>query len=52
MGKPIANVMILEAKHFLKENVMFTKGKYKVIDVFDPNDETPKFDGLDRIKEG
>tara|TARA_Y100000310_G_scaffold267709_1_gene279830 strand:- start:4903 stop:5253 length:351 start_codon:yes stop_codon:yes gene_type:complete len=50
LGKPIASVIILEATHFLEGEEMFTKGKYKVIDVFDPNDKVPKFDGLDRIK--
>jgi hypothetical protein len=50
LGKPIASVIILEATHFLEGKEMFTRGKYKVVDVFDPNDKTPKFDGLDRIK--
>jgi hypothetical protein len=49
LGKPIASVIILEVIHFLENNIMYTKGKYKVVDVFDPNDKTPKFDGLDRI---
>jgi hypothetical protein len=51
LGKPIASVIILEVTHFLENNEMYTKGKYKVVDVFDPEDKTPKFDGLDRIKE-
>jgi len=51
LGKPIASVIIIEATHFLENGQMFTKGKYKVVDVFDPNDPTPKFDGLDRIKD-
>tara|TARA_B100000315_G_C14335338_1_gene477136 strand:+ start:408 stop:761 length:354 start_codon:yes stop_codon:yes gene_type:complete len=51
LGKPIASVIILEATHFLEGKEMFTRGKYKVVDVFDPNDKVPKFDGLDRIKE-
>jgi hypothetical protein len=50
LGKPIASVIILEATHSLEGKEMFTRGKYKVVDVFDPNDKTPKFDGLDRIK--
>ena len=50
LGKPIASVIILEATHFLEGKEMFTRGKYKVVDVFDPNDKVPKFDGLDRIK--
>jgi len=51
LGKPIASVIILEVVHFLENGEMFTKGRYKIVDVFDPNDKTPKFDGLDRIKE-
>ncbi len=51
LGKPIASAIILEATHFLENGQMFTKGKYKIVDVFNPDDNVPKFDGLDRIKE-
>ena len=50
LGKPIASVIIMEATHFLDKESVFTKGKYKIVEVFKPNDKTPKFDGLDRIK--
>ena len=51
LSRPIASVILLEATHFLNSNNIFTKGKYKVVEVFKPNDKTPKFDGLDRIRE-
>jgi hypothetical protein len=50
LGKPIASVVIIEATHFKDKESVYTKGKYKVIEVFNTNDKTPKFDGLDRIK--
>ena len=52
LSRPIASVIVLEATHFLKDNNIFTKGRYKVLDVFDPDDSIPKFDGLDRVREG
>ncbi len=49
LSRPIASVIILEATHFLRNNEIFTKGRYKVVEVFDQNDKTPKFEGLARI---
>lgn len=34
LSRPIASIQILEATHFCDHNQMFTKGKYKVIEVF------------------
>jgi hypothetical protein len=50
LGKPLASIIILAAMHFVKDGELYTEGKYHVVDVFDPNDKEPKFDGLDRIR--
>lgn len=34
LSRPIASIVILEATHFVKDNNMFTRGKYKVIEVY------------------
>lgn len=47
LSRPIASIQILEATHFAIGNKMFTKGKYKVIEVF--KDEKIKFECFDRI---
>lgn len=48
LSHPKASVIILEASHFLKNGLVYTKGKYKVIDVF--NDQKIHFDGFNKIK--
>ena len=45
LSRPLASVRIMEATHFFDEtNKVWTKGKYKIIDIFDPNDPTCHFD--------
>jgi hypothetical protein len=49
LSRPLAAVRILEATHFFDENnKVWTKGKYKVIDVFD--DDKCHFDNYSRIE--
>lgn len=38
LSRPIASIKILEATHFCEDNQMFTKGKYKVFEVFKDDD--------------
>jgi len=47
LSKPKASVIILEAVHFLENGEIFTRGKYKVVEVF--NDDKVHFDGCERI---
>lgn len=49
LSRPRASIQILEATHFLDNGEMRTKGKYKVIEVF--NDDEIKFEGLWRVGE-
>lgn len=47
LSKPIASIVILEATHFMDNDQIYTKGKYKVIEIF--NDDKIHFDGFTKI---
>ncbi len=47
LSRPRASVQILEVTHFLIDNEVYSKGKYKVIEVF--TDDKIQFEGLDRV---
>jgi len=49
LSKPVASIIILEVTHFLLNSQLYTKGKYKVIEVFDPNDSKIHFNWVVRI---
>jgi len=49
LSRPRASIQILEATHFLEKGEIWTKGKYKVIEVF--QDDGIKFEGLRRVGE-
>lgn len=48
-SKPKASVIILEAMHFLDNNEIYTKGKYRVVEVF-TDENLIYFEGCDRVK--
>jgi len=47
LSRPKASVVIVEVIHFMNGSEVFTKGKYKVIEVF--NDDKVHFDGFTKI---
>jgi hypothetical protein len=47
LSRPKASIRILEATHFLDGDAVWTKGKYKIVEVF--NDNEIKFEGLWRV---
>jgi hypothetical protein len=49
LSRPKASVIILEATHFLEKDWAYTKGRYKVVEVF-KNDEI-YFEGFNRVKQ-
>ena len=51
LSKPLASIIILEATHFLVDDEPYTKGKYKVYEVFDTNDTKIHFNGFARLKQ-
>ena len=48
LSRPKASIIILEATHFLENREVWTKGKYKVIEVF--NDNEIHFEGFEKVK--
>ena len=49
LSRPKASIQIIEATHFLNNEELWTKGKYKVIEAF--KDDKIKFEGLWRVGE-
>ena len=47
LSRPKASIIISEATHFIENNEVWTKGKYRVVEVF--NDDDIHFEGFDRI---
>ena len=50
ISRPIASIMILEVKHFLNKGQTYTRGRYEVCEVYDPNDPTIHFEGMEKVK--
>ena len=46
LSKPLASIIILEAIHFISEGEVWTKGKYRVIEVF--KDSNIHFNGFQK----
>ncbi len=49
LSRPIASIKILEVTHFLEEGEIWTRGKYKVIEVFDQKESKIHFEAFKRI---
>jgi hypothetical protein len=49
LSRPLASIKILEATHFLDQGEAWTKGRYRVIDVFDKDDAKIHFEACKRI---
>ena len=47
LSRPKASIIILEATHLIENSEVWTKGKYKVVEVF--NDEDIHFECFDRV---
>ncbi|MDD5148285.1 MAG: hypothetical protein PHH08_02365 [Candidatus ainarchaeum sp.] len=50
LSRPVASVILLEAVHFLLDGEPYTKGKYRIAEVFNPADKKIHFDGFNRVK--
>ena len=52
LSRPVASIRILEATHYWddRREMVCTKGRYLLVEVFDPNDPTVQFEGYDRRK--
>lgn len=49
LSRPKASIIILEATHFVEGGEIYTRGKYKVVEVF--RDDEMKFECFDRVGE-
>lgn len=49
LSRPLASIKILEVTHFLEQGEIWTKGKYRVVEIFDENDSKINFEALKRI---
>jgi|TARA_Y100000310_G_scaffold344280_1_gene456192 hypothetical protein len=49
LSLPKASIVILEATHFIKDNEVYTKGEYKVMEIFDK--DKVYFNGFAKVKE-
>ena len=47
LSRPKASILIIEATHFKENDKVYTKGKYKVVEVF--SDDKIHFDGYTKI---
>ena len=47
LSLPKASIIILEATHFVDDGKMYTKGKYKVMEIF--KDDEIHFNGFEKI---
>ncbi|MBI4433511.1 hypothetical protein HY632_01955 [Candidatus Uhrbacteria bacterium] len=44
--RPLASVLLLEVTHVLVEGEPVTRGSYRIVERFDPNDPTVHFEGI------
>ncbi len=48
LSRPIASIRILYAMHLMENNMLYTQGEYEVREVFDINDKSIHFEGMDK----
>lgn len=48
LSRPVASVLVIESTHFLENGKPFTKGKYKVAEVF--TGDKIRFEGYEKLK--
>jgi len=49
LSRPIASIKIIESTHFLNNGEVWTKGKYKVVEIFDINNKKINFEACKRV---
>ena len=50
LSRPAASIRMIEVTHFLDGEEVWSKGKYKVIELFDKDDPKIHFEGYKRVK--
>jgi len=49
LSRPLASTKFLEVVHFLKDEEVWTKGKYRIVEIYDHLDGKAHFDGLEKV---
>ena len=49
LSRPKASIIIIECTHVVVDGKLFTKGKYRVVEVFEPGDGRIRFDGFAKV---
>jgi hypothetical protein len=50
LTRPLASIVILEYTHFVSKKGLYTKGIYKIVEVYDINDPRIYFEGFNKTK--
>ena len=50
ISRPLASIMIIEATHVLRDGAYWTKGTYRIAEVFDPADPAVHFEFAHRAR--
>ena len=48
LSRPLASIVILESTHFMENGKHYTRGRYKVVEAFDPGSGKIEFEGFFR----
>ncbi|HUS50858.1 MAG TPA: hypothetical protein VMZ91_11885 [Candidatus Paceibacterota bacterium] len=51
LSRPLASITILEVTHFAKGREIYTRGLYRVNEVYNPQDKKIHFEGMNEVKE-
>ncbi|MFA7707757.1 MAG: hypothetical protein WCX73_02300 [Candidatus Pacearchaeota archaeon] len=49
LSRPLASIEIIEYTNFLKDNKPYTKGRFMIHEVYNINDKTIHFEGMNKI---
>jgi hypothetical protein len=49
LSRPLASITIIEATHFLMNEEIYTKGMYKIMEVYNINNPQIHFEGMNKI---
>jgi hypothetical protein len=50
LSKPLASITIMAAKHGIFDDVLWTTGHYRVNEVYNINNPTIHFEGMEKVK--
>ena len=49
LSRPLASIVIEEATHFLSDEKIYTRGIYRVVEVYDVSKPEIHFEGMNKI---